>query len=85
MKKILAYAAIALTIPMTAQAAPFSTGDVFAALSGQVQHYSAAGALLGTYTTGGGSFNTGMAFDATGNLFVTNFGVGFHWQNCRSK
>lgn len=75
MKKMLAYAAMALTIPMTAQAAPFSTGDVFAALSGQVQHYSSAGALLGTYTTGGGSFNTGMAFDATGNLFVTNFGV----------
>lgn len=58
-----------------AQAAPFQIGDVFAALVGEVQHYNSAGTLQDTYTTGGGSFNTGMAFDGTGNLYVTNFGI----------
>ena len=67
--------ALSLALSMGAEAAPFSTGDVFAAVTGAVLHYDAAGNLLETINTGGGSFNTGMAFDATGNLYVTNFGI----------
>lgn len=64
--------AIALALP-AAHAAPFVIGDVFAALPGSVQHYNSGGTLLETLTVGS-SFNTGMAFDAAGNLYVTNFG-----------
>ncbi len=54
--------------------AQFQSGDVFVAVaSGQVQRRSAAGALLQTLNTGQGGFTTGMAFDATGNCYVTNF------------
>lgn len=60
-----------------AQAFTFSKGDVFAAVnSGNVQHYDGAGNLLETLNTGQGGFTTGMAFDTTGNLYVTNFSVG---------
>ena len=53
---------------------PFAFGDVFAAIgSGLVQHYTNAGVLLETQDTTNGGFTTGMAFDASGNLYVTNF------------
>ncbi len=58
-----------------AQAVTWVKGDIFAALSGQVNVYDTAGNFLESYTTGGGSFNTGMAFDFPGNLYVTNFGI----------
>ena len=57
-----------------AQAATFTAGDVFASVgSSEVQQYSAAGVLKDTLTSGGGSFNTGSAFDTSGNMYVTNF------------
>jgi WD40 repeat protein len=57
----------------TAHAVAFQYGDVFAATSnGNVQHWR-AGTLLDTYNTGLGGYTTGMAFDSTGNLYVTNF------------
>ena len=57
-----------------AQAATFTTGDVFASVgNGQVQEYSAAGVLVDTLNTGQGGFTTGSAFDSSGNLYVTNF------------
>src|SRR3990172_2969497 len=57
-----------------AEADPYVSGDIFAAVnSGNVQHYSAAGVLLETLNTGQGGYTTGMAFDSTGNLYVTNF------------
>ena len=60
-----------------ASAAPFVTGDIFAAVNnGNVQHYNAAGTLIETLNTGQGGFTTGMAFDGAGNLLVTNFSAG---------
>jgi DNA-binding beta-propeller fold protein YncE len=61
-----------------AWAIPFSVGDVFVSVAnGSVQHYSAGGGvLLETLTDGQGGFTTGMAFDSSGNLYVTNFSVG---------
>ncbi len=55
---------------------PFQVGDVFTAVaSGRVQHYDGSGNLLGTLNTGLGGFTTGMATDADGNLYVTNFSL----------
>jgi hypothetical protein len=77
----LAMAAFALLVAggaAPAWAVPFSIGDVFVAVAnGSVQHYSAGGgALLETLSDGQGGFTTGMAFDSSGNLYVTNFSVG---------
>lgn len=55
-------------------ALPFSSGDVFAAVaSGQVQHYDSSLNLLETLDTTLGGFTTGMAFDGSGDLYVTGF------------
>ncbi len=65
---------VLLALAGTAQAVPFQTGDVFAAVAnGQVQHWRAGSGLLATYSDGQGGFTTGMAFDSTGNLYMTNF------------
>lgn len=57
-----------------AQAVTFSTGDVFVSVSdGQVQHYDSSLNLVETLVTGQGGYTTGMGFDSTGNLYVTNF------------
>jgi hypothetical protein len=69
--------ALLLLWGQSAYALPFVSGDIFAAVSGgggsgDVQHYNAAGVLLETLLTGKAGFNTGMAFDAFGNLHVTN-------------
>lgn len=50
-------------------------GDVLAALGGgQLAVYDSSGASVGTLNTGSGAtFTTGMATDAAGNLYVTNF------------
>ena len=66
---------VVVTAAGSAEAVTFSNGDVFAAIIGGVRHYTDSGALLETLTTGGGSYNTGMAFDSGGNLYVTNFGT----------
>jgi hypothetical protein len=59
-------------------AVPYAIGDVFAAIgNGQVKHFSPTGTLLETLDdTTGSTYTAGMCFDATGNLFVTNFSTG---------
>ncbi|MFX3630989.1 MAG: hypothetical protein ACE3JR_17115, partial [Ectobacillus sp.] len=53
---------------------PFSIGDVFVSVAdGKVQWRDSAGAFIATLDTGLGGFTTGMAFDSSGNLYVTNF------------
>jgi RHS repeat-associated protein/CSLREA domain-containing protein len=57
-----------------ADPAPFQNGDIIASVSaGLVQHYDKTGNLLETLDTGLGGLTTGCTFDATGNLYVTNF------------
>ncbi len=56
--------------------APFS-GDVFIGVAnGQVQWRGPDGTLRRTLNTGANEYTTGMAFDQSGNLYVTNFGAG---------
>lgn len=65
---------VLLALTGTAHAVPFVVGDVFAAIgSGQVQHWRPGTGLLATYSTTQGGFTTGMAFDSSDNLYVTNF------------
>ncbi len=65
-----------LTLGIQESIAQFQVGDVFVAVSnGQVQRRSSTGVLLQTLNTGLGGFTTGMAFDASDNLYVTNFSV----------
>ena len=54
------------------------TGSVAVAVgNSQVKVFSPTGTLLETLNDGSGtSFTTGMAFDSSGSLFVTNFGAG---------
>jgi hypothetical protein len=56
-------------------AAAFTLGDVFAAVgNGQVKEFTPNGTLVQILNDGSGStFTTGMAFDSSGNLYVTNF------------
>ena len=56
-------------------AGTLTMGDVFVAVgSGQVKEFTPSGTLVQTLNDGTGStFTTGMAFDASGNLYVTNF------------
>ena len=76
MKRLLTFCALALA-STHANAAAFVTGDIFAATGGgQVKHYNSAGTLIETLSTGQGGFTTGMAFDSSGNLYVTNFSAG---------
>jgi hypothetical protein len=53
----------------------FQTGDVLAGVgSGTIKHFKSDGTLLDTLNTGAGSTeDTGMAFDAAGNLYATTF------------
>lgn len=57
---------------------PYTQGDVFAAMtSAVIKHFSSIGALEDTLNSGSGSaFQTGMCFDAAGNLYATNFAAG---------
>lgn len=55
----------------------FQTGDVFAAVSnGNVNWYRSDGTLVKVLRTGRSGFTTGMAFDASGVLYVTGFNDG---------
>jgi hypothetical protein len=68
---------LAIFVAAPASAAAFNTGDVFAAVgNGQVNHYTNSGTFVETLTDGQGGYTTGMAFDASGNLSVTNFSAG---------
>jgi len=59
----------------SAWALPFVTGDIFAGVGGGViNEFHPNGTLYQTLNTGlHNEFDTGMAFDASGNLFATNF------------
>lgn len=77
LKQLLVVLGLLFTMGMqfqNANAQTFQNGDVFVAVSnGQVQWRSSAGVLKQTLNTTQGGFTTGMAFDATNNLYVTNF------------
>lgn len=60
----------------TQAAAAFPNGNVFVSVSnGLVNEYTPSGVLVATLDTlkGPGVFTTGLAFDAAGNLYVTDF------------
>ena len=79
LKTLLCAAAATLSVAASpAMAVTFVAGDVFAAVGNSlVRHYSSTGVLIETLNTGSaGTFNTGMAFDTGGNLYVTNFSAG---------
>lgn len=60
---------------ISASGVPFTKGDVFVGVGGGlVAHYSPSGTLLATLdTTTGSSEDTGMCFQANGNLLTTNW------------
>jgi sugar lactone lactonase YvrE len=64
---------ITLLSAATLSAATFTTGDVFASLPGKVTEFTPTGASVQTLTSGLSGFETGSAFDSSGNLYVTNF------------
>jgi len=71
-------AAVALVGTAQAGDLPLVLGDVFVAIgNGQVEEFHPNGVLYQTLNDGTGStLTTGMAFDASGNLYVTNFSLG---------
>jgi hypothetical protein len=79
---VVVFAALALLAAFGATSAgangvPFSKGDLIAGNgNGTYKHFDGAGKLLDTLeTTSGAPEDTGMCFDAKGNLFTTNFGA----------
>jgi hypothetical protein len=77
---LLALPAAALAVPALLPAAsangvPLVAGDVLAATgSGQVKNFSSTGTLQDTLdNTSGATYTTGMCFNASKDLFVTNF------------
>jgi sugar lactone lactonase YvrE len=61
----------------SAAAVPFDEGDVFAAVGGgRVAHYDSDGNFIEILNTTQGGFTTGMGFDSSGRLYVTNFSAG---------
>ena len=58
-----------------ANGVPLTNGDVLAATgNGQVKNFSPSGTLLDTLdTTTGSTYTTGMCFDSSNDLFVTDF------------
>ncbi len=74
---LLGVAPAVLLLASPATAAPFATGDIFAAVgNGQINHYTHGGTFIETLNSGQGGFTTGMAFDGAGNLLSTNFSAG---------
>jgi hypothetical protein len=80
-RRLAAFLACGLSIALVApaQAAhangiPLAKGDVLAGTgAGRVKHFSSAGNLLDTLdTTSQSNFTTGMCFNSSGDLFVTN-------------
>jgi outer membrane protein assembly factor BamB len=76
--RVLSLAVLVAVLPDVATSqSTFSKGDIFAAISdGKVNWYHPDGSLVKTLDTGQGNPTTGMAFDASGNLYVTNFSAG---------
>lgn len=71
-------AAAVMGLAITAQAGSvYHFGDVFAAVgNGTVEEFTPTGVLVQTLNTGEGGFTTGMAFDSTSKLYVTDFSAG---------
>lgn len=61
--------------PAHANGVAFGSGDVFAGVgNGQIKHFDSTGKLLDTLeTTSASHEDTGMCFDAAGNMYATNF------------
>jgi hypothetical protein len=71
------FAGLMVGLCSQAHAVTFAKGDVFAAIgNGMVSEYTPTGTLVQTLNTGLGGLTTGMAFDSSGNLYVTDFDVG---------
>lgn len=68
----------ALLSATDAVAAAFTSGNILASVNlGRVREYTPSGTLVQELnTTYTGSFTTGLAFDPSGNLLVTNFSSG---------
>lgn len=62
-------------VPFAYAGVPYAGGDVFAGVgNSNVSQFSPTGTLKNTLdTTSGSSEETGMCFDSSGDLFVTNF------------
>jgi len=67
----------ALLVGFSTNAFAWSVGDIFAGVgSSTIKVFDQTGTLKQTLTTGSTSENTGMAFDAAGNLYATEFSGG---------
>ena len=82
-KIVLMVAVLSLTFLLTPMPAyanhiPYAAGDVFAGVgAGKVNHYSSTGVLIEVLdTTTGSAEQTGMCFDASGNLYTTDWTAG---------
>jgi hypothetical protein len=65
---------LSLTPVVVTAVSPYNYGDVFAAVAdGKVWRYSNNGTFIEELDTLQGGFTTGMAFDSSGNLYVTCF------------
>lgn len=71
---LLAAASMTCVFSTYAMAIPFQIGDVFAGVDGggNIQVWR-SGSIVTTLNTGSGTFTTGMAFDASGNVYATDF------------
>lgn len=68
---------LSLGLAVHAQNNVFRPGDVFLSVgSGQVKEFTSSGALVQTLNDGTGGETSGLAFDASGNLYVSNFDQG---------
>lgn len=74
---LLLFLAFGLVFSTKAFASAYGVGDIFAAVgNGKVEEFTQTGTLVQTLNTGLGGFTTGMAFDGSGNLYVTDFSTG---------
>jgi WD40 repeat protein len=70
-------AILLLGLAAHAQNNVFGPSDVFLSVgSGQVKEFTSSGTLVQTLNDGTGGETTGLAFDASGNLYVSNFDQG---------
>jgi len=77
-RTICAGAILLLLLSGAASAIPYTVGDVFAGVgAGKVNEYTPTGTLVQTLdSTSGSSEQTGMCFNASGNLYATSFTTG---------
>lgn len=66
--------ALSLSVTTSLASAAFAPGNLLASVgNGEIKEFTPAGVLVATYDTGTGSITTGSIFDASGDLFVTDF------------